>query len=409
MGTRKVIAAAVSTVLLAGGHAWACQIHELGSASEPAVSAWPTQPLIAARDSGLTAMADTVADPAILAWRQNLTGQKGSSPSATINAVVSGIQADVRSVAYTPSSVYVRASGVPSHSVGPFLDGNPAVPTDRDRTFRIPRAPQPQNGTKTATGLGAIGVMVNGVPLFNAADARSYNNQNVWHQNAVLAEAAGFDAAKGHPAPVQGSTTNPPSGAYHYHQLPVTLLNQIDPGNSGQKHSALLGYAFDGYPIYGPYGYNNADGTGGVGRMESSYQLRNMTQRNTLADGTPVAAGPAIGGSTPLGYYLEDFYFASGSGDLDLHNGRFTVTPEYPQGTYAYFATIDAASGSAYPYLIGTSHYGVVAADNLGQGGITVPGDATFYVAPEPGASLVAVGGMLMLACRGRRRSGICD
>ena len=62
------------------------------------------------------------------------------------------------------------------------------------------------------------------------------------------------------------------------------------------EHSRLIGYAFDGYPIYGPYGYVNAEGTGGIKKISSSYGLRNITQRTTLPDGstamTSVAARP---------------------------------------------------------------------------------------------------------------------
>ena len=40
------------------------------------------------------------------------------------------------------------------------------------------------------------------------------------------------------------------------------------------------------------------------------------------------------------GFFVEDFVFTD-NGDLDKHNGRFCVTPDYPNGVYAYFATID--------------------------------------------------------------------
>ena len=53
---------------------------------------------------------------------------------------------------------------------------------------------------------------------------------------------------------------------------------------------------------------------------------------------------------------------------LDENNGRFGITPEYPEGTYAYFATVDstqaASSGPfanykqpAFPYLIGANYH----------------------------------------------------
>jgi hypothetical protein len=37
------------------------------------------------------------------------------------------------------------------------------------------------------------------------------------------------------------------------------------------------------------------------------------------------------------------------------------VTPEYPNGTYAYFATVDENHNSAFPYIVGPTFYGVYA------------------------------------------------
>lgn len=344
-------------------------------------------------------------DPRVTCWRQNLTGATGTSPNPTINALVSQIPADVQQVGYTTSNVYVHASDVPTHSVGPF-PGNPAYPSNVNRTFEIPHNPTPAT-THTATGLGAIGVMVNGVQFFNASDGHSYNNLNVWHQNANVVEGASFDAAPGHPAPNQGATGNPVPGTYHYHQAPIALLNQLDPGNTGQHHSPLLGFALDGYPIYGPYGYANADGTGGIVRETSSYALRtDMTQRTTLPNGTTASsAGPDVSTQYPLGYYLEDYKFVPNSGTLDQYNGRFVVTPEFPGGTYAYFTSFDATMTSVFPYLVGPQYYGIVDTNNLGQTGmnLTIPSDATIFVAPEPALGALML--PMLLSLRRRRNT----
>jgi hypothetical protein len=134
--------------------------------------------------------------------------------------------------------------------------------------------------------------------------------------------------------------------------------------------------------------------------------MRNITQRTVLADGTDVADGPAVGGSFPLGYYLEDFEYVAGLGDLDQYNGRLTVTPEYPQGTYAYFASVDATGKAFYPYFVGPNYYGQVATDNTAANGagVTVPGDAQLYVVPEPGSvSLLAIGALIAVNSRLRK------
>ena len=45
--------------------------------------------------------------------------------------------------------------------------------------------------------LGVVGVLVNGVAVYNDRDGRSYMNQGQWNQNAIVAEALGFDARSG--------------------------------------------------------------------------------------------------------------------------------------------------------------------------------------------------------------------
>src|SRR5581483_955438 len=309
----------------------------------------------------------------ISVWLLNADGRKGQSPDAMINAVVSQVLSDVQQVSFTDTDVYIKAESIPTYPVGPF-GGNPSIPTARHYTFRITRNPQPATGTHTSTPLGPIGVLVNGVAFFNSLDARSYRNQNIWHQNAPIFEASGFDAALGHPNPDMPMTNGILGGGYHHHQLSSSLVSQIG-ATSAAEHSRIIGYSFDGYPIYGPYGYANADGTGGSKRMRPSYQKRHITERTSLPDGTTLTStqyGPNVSDQFPPGAYAEDYEYVAGSGDLDEYNGRFAVTPEYPQGTYAYFATIDENGKNVYPYLIGPRYYGVVANDN-GRQTVVVP------------------------------------
>jgi hypothetical protein len=135
----------------------------------------------------------------------------------------------------------------------------------------------------------------------------------------------------------------------------------------------LIGFAWDGYPIYGAYGHSDANDAGSaIKRIRTSYRLRNITSRTTLPDGTS-ATGPTLTetiqsplqGATPLtavlGAYEEDFEYVQAFGDLDEYNGRFCKTPEYPNGTYCYFATLDAENKPEYPYILGNYYYGTVA------------------------------------------------
>jgi hypothetical protein len=121
-------------------------------------------------------------------------------------------------------------------------------------------------------------------------------------------------------------------------------------------HSPIIGWAYDGNPIYGPYGYSSQNG-GSVRCLRPGYNLRtdlsNLVQLKQRPD-------------YPSGFFIEDYVF-DGNGDLDEHNGRFGITPEYPNGIYAYFTTINSQSTETnipfrnyrrpiFPYAIGDSY-----------------------------------------------------
>ena len=268
-----------------------------------------------------------------------------------------GILSNVQLVQYSVDNVYVSCTCIPGYDIGPWTN-NPNLPANQNFVYKITRHPIQNTGTPVQTPNGHIGVWTNGVSIFNAKDAHSFNNQNIWNQNAVIVEGISFDSCLGHPAP---------NGEYHHHLNPRCLYDDHD----SSIHSPIIGYAFDGFPIYGAYGNKYTDGTGGITRMRSSYQLRSITDRTTLPDGTVLNSsqyGPAVSVTYPLGYYIEDFEYVPGSGDLDEHNGRFCITPEYPSGIYAYFITLDETGAAAYPYTLGPVYYGTVPAGNTGPG-----------------------------------------
>lgn len=322
-------------------------------------------------------------NPVILNWLQNDSIKGSHYVSGNSTVIHDNDLANVQKVEYSSTSVYIHTNGIPAYPTGPFLDGNRSLATDQNAIFKFPLSPTKKSGTQTNTNAGNIGVFINGVALFDYRDGVSYSNRagmdqggpgggrgdGVWNRDAVPAEMDGFDCSKGHPA----------MGNYHHHQNPSafnldhTVISSICNLYDGEglyamdstKHSPLIGFAYDGFPIYGAYGYADTNGTGGITRIKSSYKLRNITVRTHYADGSNVTDGPAVSTSFPLGHYREDYEFNASYGHLDASNGRFCFTPEYPNGTYAYFCTVDENWNSAYPYAVGPTFYGNVTASKV--------------------------------------------
>lgn len=282
-------------------------------------------------------------NPAITSWILN-QGETGFN----------NIPSNVLQVQYSTANVYVSCNSIPSYAIGPW-PSDPWLPDSQNFVFKITLNPQQNNGPLFIAPYGHIGIWKNGVSIYNPKDAKSYLTKNTWYQNAFYFEGNTFDNCLGHPNQLL---------EYHTHVNPRCLYTVTD----SSQHAPILGYAFDGFPIYGAWGFRNADGSGGVTRMKTSYRLRNITDRTILPDGTVLPDslfGPGLG-TYPLGAYVEDYEYVQGLGDLDIHNGRFCVTPEYPNGIYAYFVALDDALEPIYPYVLGPRYYGTVQPGNLG-------------------------------------------
>ena len=300
------------------------------------------------------------------------------------------------------SWVYLRTTRLGSHIMG-TLYGDAAhsqlfmnVPRSSATLYRIPRTPTAP-ASKTLTGLGAIGMFVDGVIMFDSRDAFSVSAASgteanpglgSWKRDAFVHEGVTFDPANAH---------QPGSGQYHYHANaialrgllgdnvnfnPVTKLYSENTTNPAPAHSPILGWVRDGFPVYGPYGYAvTTNPASGVRRMISAFIPRNInvasvSNRTVLPvwagraqnRSTTLAAaqyGPPVSTTRQFGRYLEDNDYLGDLGftqgvhfDLDEFNGRFCVTPEFPGGTYAYFTAVSSNGAPAFPYNIGRQHYG---------------------------------------------------
>lgn len=134
----------------------------------------------------------------------------------------------------------LRGNGLPTnHTTGTYpisesddvyqYDRNPNSIKAQSLEFEVPAKPRKASSAQCING-GAVGMLDSGVALFHAVDATG--------RDAPANEVQ--DSCDGHPQI---------SGVYHYHALPRCLKT-----GSKKAHSKRIGWAFDGFPIYGPRG-----------------------------------------------------------------------------------------------------------------------------------------------------------
>ena len=209
----------------------------------------------------------------------------------------------------------IRANGYPDIAPGQFPNrGNPHSISRKNYNLKVPLNPRKKGRATNAQG-SVFGIAINGV-VMDPGTAEYWQNdrRSGWNYEALGGACKlGLDKYNAH---VQ------PDGTYHYHGIPTGVVN----ANGGRSVPALIGYAADGFPIYGPYGYSDPARASSMKKLKSSYRVKSGTR----------PGGP---GGRYNGKFTQDWTYAAGSGDLDQCNGRFAVTPEYPDGTYHYVLT----------------------------------------------------------------------
>ncbi len=225
----------------------------------------------------------------------------------------------------------LKTNGLPDHETGMFPNPNcPGPILAQSNPLKIAKSPQVAARTTALNGW-LFGVCVNGVALDPTGPFYRGEPGTGWHfevMSALARPQLGLDANNAH---------TQPSGEYHYHGLPTGLIQRLQREQAARKEKSmvLIGFAADGFPIYAPVGHKDPrDPKSPLVEMRSSYQLKS---------GQRPAGGP--GGKHASGIFVQDFEYRPGVGDLDDCNGRFGVTPEYPQGIYHYFVT------SAFPFI----------------------------------------------------------
>ena len=230
----------------------------------------------------------------------------------------------------------LSANGIPDHAVGAFPNAdNPNTISAQAVSASYTLTPTVSSATTTLGGpRGAIAYVLNGVKIdagTNGTCDDSGSNCDLgnggtgqWHVEALGQSSFKFgtDTSNAH---VQ------PDGTYHYHGMPEGFVSLQGKGAA----MTLIGWAADGFPIYARYGYSDPDdSTSAVRVMQSSYALKTTPDNNRPATSL-----------YPMGAFTQDYAYSEGQGDLDECNGRTGVTPEFPDGTYHYYAT------DSYPFL----------------------------------------------------------
>ncbi len=217
----------------------------------------------------------------------------------------------------------LSSNAIPNHD---FNDGSARFATpvsEIQKNFTIPRNPSLSQGNSTALTLMTYdAVMLNGVLVdllaagcFGVGDGRigCFDINAPWRYDP-MSPTAGF-GTDGHNAHTQ------PDGLYHYHGDPLAMYADLSLGAS-----PVIGFAADGFPIYGPY-------------FDDGTEIRAAVSGYTLRSGARPSGTGEPGGNYD-GTFVDDYEY-TGQGDLDECNGM-TV-----DGQYGYYVT------ATYPWILG--------------------------------------------------------
>jgi len=241
----------------------------------------------------------------------------------------------------------LNGNGIPNHEVGTFPNNNnPNSISEQtvNKSFTLCPIIVSESGLEVGGPASVIAYALNSVK-FDPATAGRCNDQGVcrlaqgqgnWNIEALGHDTFDFGDDMNH-AHVQ------PNGAYHYHGIPELLVEFLG-DNQGMT---IVGWASDGFPVYARYGYSNSDdSTSQLIALQPSYRLKAQPDPNRPSTLTALVGGPnqeTTNPNTPIpmGAFTQDYEYVDGLGDLDQCNGRFGVTPEFPNGIYYYVVTDD--------------------------------------------------------------------
>jgi len=252
-------------------------------------------------------------------------------------------------VEISKNTVTIKATGIPNHD---FESTYGCCATEQKEIWYLPRFPKDTNETEyeDAPIRGAIAFTVSGVAIYGPEDGPG--GDAVAHELGLYEEdrqPIDLGICGGHAGP---------GGQYHYHydanclhwHAKTSSTNYMFSEIDLSSHSPVLGFAFDGYAIYGSYGWDNDFH---IKEMKSSYKLREGEN--------------GYGG-------ISDYIYVPGFGDLDICNGHISPTPHSIAPIYHYHSTMhNAEDKNGFPYFP-LCYHAVPDSRNIGNAGGNPPG-----------------------------------
>jgi hypothetical protein len=289
-------------------------------------------------------------------WLDVFRCQAGQNITQVDDLSTTAVEAHECSVSITMNATHITitTNGLPDHDFESTLACTQANDCTRAQNYEwtIPRSPvNDTNGGHDATNcpeangdyecaaaLGEVAIAINGVPFYGPEDGPG--------GDAVASHHGVYDEDR---QPIELGVChahNGQGGTFHYHadanclhwhpeegetmfDYDISTPAAVAQNTANGSHSAVIGVSMDGYPIYGLWGF---DDQMNVVEMKSSYKLK---EGETGYNG------------------IDDYVYVQGLGHLDVCNGHFGPTPEFPEGIYHYHSTMMNGEGDmGFPYFL---------------------------------------------------------
>ena len=289
-------------------------------------------------------------------WLDVFRCQAGHNVTQVDDLTTSTVETHECSVSITMNETHITivANGLPDHDFESTLACSEANDCTRAQNYEwtVPRSPvndtagghddtncpEANGDYECAAALGEVAIAINGVPFYGPEDGPG--GDAVASQHGAYVEdrqAIELGVCHGHSGREGTFHYHADANCLHWHpeegedirdyniSTPAAVANNTANGS----HSSVIGVAMDGYPIYGLWGY---DDQMNIVEMTSSYRLK---------DGETGYNG------------IDDYEYVEGLGHLDVCNGHFGPTPEFPDGIYHYHSTMLNGNGDiGFPYFL---------------------------------------------------------